>query len=106
MNKAISIQGNDFVETIVTTVKEVEIDFGIPVTRNKTFTIVDADVTPTSLLLANQSAKAATGKPQDENEAESILFKAVAGSGQFTLYAQVLNNSLVSGKFNVTYMIG
>jgi hypothetical protein len=106
MNKVVSIQGNELQEVTVATLKEVEVDFGIPVVRNKTFTIVDADVTPSSLILANQSAKAATGKTQDENEAESILFKAVAGTGQFTLYAQVLNNSLVSGKFNVTYLIG
>lgn len=106
MNKAISIQGNELVETTVATLKEVEIDFGLSSVRSKTFVITDADVTPSSLIMANHSAKAATGKSQDENEMDSILFKAVAGSGEFTLYAHVAEATVVSGKFRVTYIIG
>jgi hypothetical protein len=92
-------------EVYVPTQKQVEIDFGLAAVRDKTFTVVDADVVATSLVMAQQSAKAATGKSQDENERESILFKCVAQTGQFTMYAQVLNNSAVNGKFIVTYLI-
>ncbi|MEF3088086.1 hypothetical protein, partial [Bacillus altitudinis] len=67
MSKVISIEGNELVEVRVPVLKTVEIDFGLSAVRDKTFTITDADVTPDSLIMANHSAKASTGKSQDEN---------------------------------------
>ena len=87
MSKVISIEGNELVEVRVPVLKTVEIDFGLSAVRDKTFTITDADVTPDSLIMANHSAKASTGKSQDENEMDSLILKAVSGTGQFTLYA-------------------
>jgi hypothetical protein len=84
--------------------KEVEIDFGTHSLSEKVFTIVDADVQTTSLISAFQSAKAATGKDQDENEMDKLLLCAVAGNGSFTLYAQCFPN-VVEGKFKINYLV-
>lgn len=105
MSKVISIEGNELVEVRVPVLKTVEIDFGLSAVRDKTFTITDADVTPDSLIMANHSAKASTGKSQDENEMDSLILKVVSGTGQFTLYATA-NPTLVAGTFNITYLVG
>ena len=105
MSKVISIEGNELVEVRVPVLKTVEIDFGLSAVRDKTFTITDADVTPDSLIMANHSAKASTGKSQDENEMDSLILKAVSGTGQFTLYATA-NPTLVAGTFNITCLVG
>lgn len=88
-----------------TVVKEVEIDFGASATRQKTFTITDVDVTGTSVILVGHSAKAATGRAQDENEMDTLLCRAAPGSGEFTLYVTAFPN-FVSGKFRVAYTLG
>lgn len=107
MNKAISIDDStqQLLEVRVPTLKTVEIDFGLSAVRDKTFTVTDADVTLASLIMANHSAAAATGKSQDENEMDSLILKAVSGTGQFTLYATA-NPTLVAGAFNITYLVG
>jgi len=86
-------------------VKEVEIDFGASATRQKTFTITDVDVTGASIILVGHSAKAATGRAQDENEMDTLLCRAAPGSGEFTLYVTAFPN-FVSGKFRVAYTLG
>jgi hypothetical protein len=86
-------------------VKEVEIDFGSTATRQKTFTITDLDVSGTSIILIGHSAKAATGRAQDENEMDTLLCRAAPGAGEFTLYITAFPN-LVSGKFRVAYTLG
>ena len=98
--------GRELTATITTTSiqKEIEIDFGEHSLAEKVFTIVDADVQTTSLVSAFQSAKAATGKEQDENEMDKLLLCAVAGDGSFTLYAQCFPN-VVEGKFKINYLV-
>ena len=107
MNKAISIDDGtqQLLEVRVPTLKTVEIDFGLSSRRDKTFTITDADVTTTSIVVANHSAAAATGRSQDENEMDTLLLRTVSGTGQFTLYATAYP-TLVAGKFNITYLVG
>ncbi len=86
-------------------VKEVEIDFGPTATRQKTFTVIDVDVSGTSIILVGHSAKAATGRAQDENEMDTLLCRAAPGAGSFTLYVTAFPNH-VSGKFRVAYTLG
>jgi hypothetical protein len=84
--------------------KEIEIDFGTHSLAEKVFTVVDSDIQSTSIVSVFQSAKAATGKDQDENEMDKLLLCAVAGDGSFTLYAQCFPN-VVSGKFKINYLV-
>lgn len=87
-------------EQLVT--EETEINFGSLPVRSKTFTITEIGMTPTSTLTVSQSAKAATGKAQDENEMDALLLRAVPGTDQFTLYADAYPGP-VSGNFKITY---
>jgi hypothetical protein len=85
-------------------VTEAEIDFGTTSAAFEgTFTITDANITPSSMIVAVQSGKAATGKDQDENEMDSLILHALAGSGQFTLYA-LAKPGPVTGKFKINYI--
>lgn len=86
-------------------VREVLIDFGASALKSKTFTIADADVTANSVIMIGHSAKAATGRSQDENEMDTLLLRAAPGTGEFTLYADAFPN-FVSGKFRVNYLLG
>ena len=85
-------------------VTEIEIDFGSLACRSKSFTITDETVTSDSKIIAVQSAKAATGRSEDENEMDYIRFSCSPGTGQFTLYA--FADTVVSGKFIVNYTVG
>lgn len=87
-------------------IRTVEVDFGTsPVyTQVGGFTIIDADVTPTSLIMPNQSGVAATGKSADENEMDTLYLRAVPGTGQFTLYADAAPGP-VTGKFKINYQV-
>jgi hypothetical protein len=84
--------------------KQVEISFNPLGTRSQVFTIVDADVTPTSRLTAVQSGDAPTGRAQDENEMDALHLRCVAGSGQFTLYADTLFGP-VANNYKIDYSI-
>jgi hypothetical protein len=96
---AFAISGGSF------TAYEIEIDFGSSPTRTKTFTIIDASVTPLSHLVILQSGAAPTGRQADENEMDPILFSGTPGSGQFTLIANSLTGP-VTGKYKVNYAVG
>jgi hypothetical protein len=80
-----------------------EVDFGSTPTLTGVFTVVDATIAATMVMQVSQSGVAPTGKSQDENELDPILFRAVAGSGSFTLYGTALNGPVV-GKYKVNYM--
>lgn len=82
-----------------------EVDFGAVPTRYGTFTIVDATVVAGTRVMIVQSAEAATGKSQDENECDPLLCRAVAGSGSFTVYVTALEGP-VTGKFRLSYLVG
>lgn len=86
-------------------ISETEIDFGTTGVVSKTFTIMDAAISPTSQIIATQSLAAATGKSQDENEMDRLAFRTYPGSGQFTLFAEGLCGS-VYGAFKVLYLVG
>jgi hypothetical protein len=89
-----------------TNIKETEVDFGMALNqRAKSFTVTDADVGATNQLLVFQSLAAATAKSQDENEMDALMCRAVAGSGQFTVYAESLFGSVTS-TFKLNYLIG
>lgn len=91
---------------VVTNVlKQTEIDFGTTPVHSKQFTIVDTDVISTTIIYVAQAGDAATGKSQDENDMDIIIFRAVPGSGQFTVYAQSLTGPVV-GAYKINYAIG
>lgn len=84
--------------------KTIEVDFGSTGTRSKNFTITDADVTASSVIIAWQSGAAATGRSADENEMDKIVFQALPAAGSFTLFAASLQGP-VSGLYKVNYQI-
>jgi hypothetical protein len=69
------------------------------------FTITNASVTTSSKIMVVQSGAAATGRQSDENEMDPLIFSAVAGTGQFTLYANSTSGP-VYGLYNIYYMLG
>jgi len=102
--------GTDGLEEVVVstgsaTVKEVEIDLGASAIKDKKFTITDAEVSTDSLILIGHSAKAATGRQQDENEMDALFCRAAPGTGEFTLYVTVLTGR-ASGKYRINYLLG
>jgi hypothetical protein len=88
------------------TIAEVELDFGTAIgTKSKSFTVVDASVTSSNRIIMQHSLAAATGRAQDENELDTFTVRCVAGSGQFTAYADSLFGS-VAGVYRFNYLVG
>jgi hypothetical protein len=85
--------------------KQIEVDFGTFPTNYKTFTIVDADVGPGSKLFPTQAGNAPTGRDEDENEMDPIIFNAAPKTGSFVLRAASQDGPVV-GKYKVNYGIG
>jgi hypothetical protein len=88
-----------------TPMREVEIDFGSIATGEKTFQVTDAGVSPSSIILASQSGKAATGRQADEAEMDQFIVCGTALAGVVTLYAKSLTGPL-SGLYRVAYAVG
>ncbi len=84
--------------------KSVEIDFGSVPTRYRTFTVIDASVSPTSKIMVTQSGQAATGGQADDAEMDPILLSARAGSGQLVIAARTLDG-VVTGKYVANYQV-
>src|SRR5574343_396988 len=84
-----------------TTTTETTINFGTKPVYDKSFTITDAGVTGSSKILIFPSGNAPSGRHSDDWQWDSITFAAVAGSGQFTLYANA--NGPVEGTRNIYY---
>jgi hypothetical protein len=82
----------------------VEIDFGTVGVAEKTFTIVDAEITTSSVISAFQSGAAATGRDSDENEMDKLFVSAIANNGSLTLYTSCYPN-VVSGKYKINYIV-
>lgn len=83
-------------------ITEAEIDFGdSSVYFDGVFTVTDAAIASTHKIIALQSGAAATGRDEDENEMDSLELRAVAGTGQFTLYVTCYEGC--HGKFKVNY---
>lgn len=87
------------------TVTEVEVDFGATSVRSKAFTITDPAVSPTSIIVIVQSGNAPTDKDADENEMDVLVPRALAGTGQFTLWVDCLTGTVL-GKFKFNYLVG
>jgi hypothetical protein len=81
-----------------------ELDFGTTPCFQKTFTVTDATVTAAKKIMIVESAAIATGKLADENEFDNLFLKAVAGTGNFTVYARAFPGP-VHGKFKANYLI-
>jgi hypothetical protein len=86
-------------------VKQTEVDFGDDKVTEKSFTITDADVSPTSQIVGTVAYEAPTGKDVDEVEMDSFELKFRPGSGSFVLFMKALEGS-VYGKFKINYLVG
>jgi hypothetical protein len=84
-------------------VTETEIDFGTTPVPEASFTITDAGISTSSLIIAMMSYEAPTGKEQDELEMDSLILRAVAGTGEFTLYVTSADGSYLADKFKINY---
>lgn len=84
-------------------ITQVEVDFGALSERSGTFTIIDAGVTPASVIVAVQAGDAPTGKSADENEMDTLVCRCTPGAGQFTLYVESATG-FVFGKFKINYV--
>jgi hypothetical protein len=89
-----------------TNIKQAEVDFGATPIAEQTFTVIDAEVSDTSQLIARQAYEAATGKDLDENEMDSLDIQCAPASGQFTLYIRSTDGSYLHDKFKINYLIG
>lgn len=83
---------------------ETELDFGTAPVASKSFTVTDAGVTGTSKIVVVPSGNAPTSGYSDVWEWDTITFAAVAGTGQFTVYASV-GNGTTNGKHKVFYNV-
>lgn len=104
LTKAVSVGTEGQEEVLIPAVREALIDFGASALKHKTFTVTDADVAPGMLILVGHSAEAAPGRDQDENEMDTLFLRAVAGTGEFTVYATAHPNR-VSGAFYINYVL-
>jgi hypothetical protein len=86
-------------------ITEVEIDFGAAPSHGKSFTIVDGSIAPTDQIIVQQSFAAATSKSQDEKEMDPLILRAVAGTGDFTVFVSGTEGRLY-GAFKLNYMKG
>lgn len=78
-----------------------EIDFGATPCISGVFTVVDAAILPAHRIIPTQSGAAPTGSTSDENELAALVLSAVAGTGQFTLYAT--SPWFVAGRYKINY---
>ena len=81
---------------------ETEIDFGSSPVAGANFTIIDAAVVGTDKIIVVPSGSAPTGGYSDVWEYDNLTMAAVAGTGQFTLYASVAYGT-TNGKRKVYY---
>jgi len=86
-------------------VKQTEVDFGDDKMTEKSFTITDADVSPTSQIVGNVAYEAPTDKDLDEVDMDPFELKFQPASGSFALFMKALEGS-VYGKFKVNYLVG
>ena len=85
------------------TVTEAEIDFGTTPVSEASFVITNAAITTSHMILSSVSYEAPTGKDQDELEMDDLQLRAVAGTGNFTLYVRAADGSYLADKFKINY---
>lgn len=84
-------------------VVETTVDFGSTPVGSAIFTVTDANITSAHNIIATQSADATSNRTADENGIDLVLFSATAGTGQFTLYAEV-KAGVITGQVDVHYI--
>jgi hypothetical protein len=86
---------------------QTEVDFGdLTYVTEKTFTVVDANVTATSKITAQLAYEAPTNKQLDEVEMDDlVILCGQCATGSFSMVITSLTGSLY-GKFKINYMIG
>lgn len=87
--------------------KSVEIDFGVLGKLSYVLTISDASFVVGQKIIVEQSGDAATGRQADENELEAFRTNATitaAGSARVNVHA--LPGTLLQGKFRLNYTAG
>lgn len=65
---------------------------------SKTFSVVDARVTPASVIVVSQSGNTATGRVGNDLEWDQILLGAVAGTGTFEVTAYAVPGPIVGNR--------
>lgn len=83
-------------------VLETEIDFGSSPVSEKLFTITNASITPSSLIMITPSGNQATGRVGNDYSWETFSFSATPGSGNFQLWANCSNGAVV-GRRKILY---
>lgn len=86
---------------------QTEVDFGNSnYVTEKTFTVIDANVTATSKITAQLAYDAPTDKDLDEVEMDDlVILCGQCTTGSFSMIVTSLTGSL-HGKFKINYMIG
>lgn len=82
---------------------EIELDFGTVHTRTKTFTITDASVSSTTLILMTVSGNAPTGRSADEVTMEGFTLSCIPTTGSFDVTVSSLLGP-VTGKYKFNYI--
>lgn len=86
------------------TATEVEVDFGSTPLFDKTFTITDAAVSGSSVVMAAPSGKVATGRTGNDWAWDGLILSALPGTGNFALTALAVPGPVV-GKRKIAYQV-
>ena len=86
--------------------KQTEVDFGTTPIASATFTIVDADVSVGSKIIASLAYIAPTGKDLDELEMDQLYIICGEGAGSFDMLIRSNDGSYLADKFKINYMVG
>ena len=84
-------------------VTEIEVDFGSTPVTDATFTITDATITGSSKIMCVESGNVGTSRVGADSLWDSINYTALAGTGQFTLYARASGAVIGKRKLFYTY---
>lgn len=100
---ATSLWKNKSAAASAITSAEVELDFGATATRAASFTVTDATVTATTLILMTASGNAPTGRSADEVSMESFTISCLPSAGSFLATINSLQGA-VTGKYKFNYL--
>jgi len=95
--------------TAAASVSQVELDFGSTSVSEMLFTVADANVLPTSKIMAQMANVAPTGKDLDEIQLEPLVVYAAPstlGIGYADFFLRTIDGSTVSDRFVIQYQVG
>lgn len=95
----------DKLQTMTPVYATTEVDFGSTPVASGTFTITNASVTTSSVIVATLQYAAPTGKDLDEIEMDNLIIKCGNGSGQFDMYIETADGSYLHDKFKINYIV-